>query len=488
MKQSIPLLILCSISLVTPCLRAKETRPNIVVMLADDMGFGELQCLNSDQGKILTPQLDSMAKSGMIFTDAHSGSSVCTPTRYGLMTGRYAWRTRLQSGVMRGGESLIAQETRTIAEMLKSKGYHTAMIGKWHLGMKFDGIENHHRGAVKPGAVVTHGPIDFGGFDVFHGFHYARQMDLWIDNDRVTRNIEPVEMLPALTAQAVEYIAGRKREAQPFFLYIPWNAPHSPVVPSKDWKGKSGINGHADFVMQTDDSYGQVVKALKDHGLINNTLIICSSDNGTSPHSSGVQQLREAGHFSSGKLRGMKSDIWDGGHRVPFLVSWPGYIKPNSSCDDLVCLTDLMATVADITGYKLGESDAVDSLSFLPALLGENPKPRTDVIHHSIHGNFAIRQGKWKMIACAGSGGWSKSRASDTAKRGEAHTPVQLYNMETDIAEQNNLASIMPEITQRLRNLLDTQIRNGRSTLGAAQENDVPVVVEKEKKRHRKKK
>jgi arylsulfatase A len=481
-------LLTCILCVAAPCVSAKDTRPNIVVILADDMGFGELQCLNPEKGKIPTPQLDAIAKSGMIFTDAHSGSSVCTPTRYGLMTGRYAWRTRLQRGVLRGGDSLIAQETLTVAEMLKSKGYHTAMIGKWHLGMKFDGIENNKKGAVKPGAIVTHGPIDFGGFDAFHGFHYARQMDLWIDNDKVTRNIEAVEMLPALTAKAVEYIKGRKGKNKPFFLYIPWNAPHSPVVPSKNWKGKSGLNDHADFVMQTDNSYGQIVNALKDNGFLNNTLVICSSDNGTSPGTSGVKELKAAGHFSSGDLRGMKSDIWDGGHRVPFLVSWPGNIKPNSRCDNIICLTDLMATAAEITGYKLDDSDAVDSISFLQALTEENPKPRADVIHHSINGNFAIRQGKWKLITCAGSGGWSKSKAAKAPKDAKTPTTVQLYNMETDIGEQNNLASTRPEIIQRLRNLLDTQIKNGRTTAGAIQKNDVPVVVKKAKRKRRKNK
>ncbi len=450
-------------------------------MLADDLGFGELSCLNPDQGKIPTPQLDAIAKSGMVFTDAHSGSSVCTPTRYGLMTGRYAWRTRLQKGVLRGGNSLIAKGRLTIAEMLRAQGFHTAMFGKWHLGMKFDGVENHKKGAVKPGAVVTHGPLDFGGFDEFHGFHYARQMDLWIDNDKVTRNIEAVEMLPALVAQAVEYIEGRKGNSQPFFMYVPWNSPHAPVVPSAKWQGKSGINNHADFVMQTDASYGRVVRALKDNGFYENTLIICSSDNGTSPSTSGLKQLKAAGHYPSGAMRGMKSDIWDGGHRVPFLVAWPGKIKPGSRCDDLVSLADIMATAAEITGYELSASDAVDSFSFLPALTGNNPSPRADVIHHSINGHFAIRAGKWKYIACPGSGGWGKPNTKTAAKEAKAtgQPTAQLYDMESDLSEHNNLVTSNPETAKRLRKLLDEQIENGRTTPGAAQQNDVPVVVEK---------
>ncbi len=472
----------CIIALISGTLSclAGDRLPNIVVILADDMGFGELQCLNPE-GKIKTPQLDSIAASGMTFTDAHSGSSVCTPTRYGLMTGRYAWRTRLQNGVLKGGESLIAKETLTIAELLKSKGYQTVMIGKWHMGMMFDGVENSAKGAVKPGAVVTHGPIDFGGFDEFYGFHYARQMDLWIENDKVTKNIEAVEMLPELTAKAVEYIEDRKGSDQPFFMYVPWNAPHSPVVPSAEWQGKSGLNDHADFVMQTDDSYGQVVQALKDNGFYDNTLIICSSDNGTSPTTSGKKELLAAGHFSSGKLRGMKADIWDGGHRVPFLASWPGIVEPGSQCDELICLTDVIATVADITDYKLGVSDAVDSFSFLKALKGSNPNPRKSAIHHSISGYFAIRQGNWKLIACPGSGGWADPKPTQAiAESLEKGLPMfQLYNMENDIGEQENLVLQMPETVARLRKLLEKQIARGRTTPGPDQANDVPVIVEK---------
>jgi len=449
-------------------------------MLADDMGYGELQCLNPE-GKIRTPQLDSIAAAGMIFTDAHSGSSVCTPTRYGLMTGRYAWRTRLQNGVMTGGESLIAKDTLTIADLLKSRGYETVMIGKWHLGMMFDGIQNNKKGAVKPGAIVTQGPIDFGGFDEFYGFHYARQMDLWIENDRVARNIEAVEMLPTLTAKAVAYINNRKGSDRPFFMYIPWNSPHSPVVPSADWKGKSGLNDHADFVMQTDDSFGRVVRALKDNGFYDNTLIICSSDNGTSPATSGRDELLKAGHHSSWKLRGMKADIWDGGHRVPFIVSWPGRVKPGSRCDDLVCLTDVISTVADLVGYQTGPADAVDSFSFLQALTGDNPHPRKSVIHHSISGYFAIRSDEWKLIACPGSGGWADPRPAQAIKeaRQKGLSMYQLYNMDADIGEQNDLAEMMPEKVAQLRKLLDTQIANGRTTPGPLQLNDAPVIVEK---------
>ncbi len=459
---------------------AAADRPNIVIMLADDMGFGELQCLNPNRGKIRTPQLDSIAASGMIFTDAHGGSSVCTPTRYGLMTGRYAWRTRLQSGVLTGGESLIAPERLTIAKFLQQQGYHTAIIGKWHLGMLFDG--QHVTGKVQVGSQVTEGPLDRGGFDEFHGFHHSRQINTWIDNDVVTAELEPVEMLPRLTQTAIDYIAQRAREDTPFFLYVPWNAPHSPVVPSPAWKGKSGLNAHADFVMQADDSFGQVIAALRSHALLENTLILCSCDNGTSAPTSGMRELEALGHFPSGDLRGSKADIWDGGHRVPLLVSWPGVVAPGTRCDKLVCLTDVLRTTADILDVTLPDEAAEDSYSFLPALRGAETHDRQDVIHHSVSGYFSIRRGPWKLACCPGSGGWTQPKP--TAKNWQQHAAaglpmVQLYDMRVDIGEQSNLASGNVAKVQELRDLLDAQIARGRSTPGTPQSNDVPITVDK---------
>jgi arylsulfatase A len=457
---------------------AAAERPNIVVILADDMGFGEVQILNPERGKIKTPQLDAIAKAGMIFNDAHSGSSVCTPTRYGLLTGRYAWRTRLQSGVITGGESLIAKERVTVADALKQEGYHTAIIGKWHLGMLFNGEKQ--SGKVPVGAKVTDGPLDAGGFDEFHGFHHARQMNLWIDNDRITQDITPVEMLPKLADSAVSYINGRKGKG-PFLLYVPWNSPHSPVVPSPEWAGKSGLNAHADFVMQTDDAYGKVVNALRDNGMLDNTLVICSADNGSSHGTSKMNDLKKLGHFSSGKLRGSKADIWDGGHRVPFIAQWPGVIKPGTRTDALICLTDIMATAAEIAGAKLPEEAAPDSVSFLPALRGETHS-RNAVIHHSISGYFAIRQGNFKLALCPNSGGWTspKPSASIWAEAKAAGLPlVQLYDMSKDLAEQNNLAASMPEKVDALRALLQRQVEAGRSTPGSPQKNDAVIVIDK---------
>ena len=450
-------------------------KPNVVIMLADDMGFGELSCLNPKRGKIKTPQLDRIAASGMIFTDAHSGSSVCTPTRYGLMTGRYAWRTRLQKGVLTGGKSLFKKDRLTIAKLLKKNGYHSAMIGKWHLGMLFDG--EHQSGNVPIGTKVTHGPIDRGGFDEFHGFHHARQMNLWIDNNKVTKRVTPKQMLPLLTEAAVSYIETRKGKDEPFFLYVPWNAPHSPVVPTDDWKGKSGLNDHADFVMQTDDSFGKVYDALKTNGMLENTIVICSSDNGTSAPTSKKAQLEKMGHFPSGILRGSKADIWDGGHRVPFIVSWPGNVESGSKSDRLVCLTDIYATVAEILDDEIPPHEGVDSYSFLNTLKGEKTHGRASVIHHSVSGLFAIRQGNWKLLCCPGSGGWSDPKGRAALVKGKSF--VQLYNMQDDLSEKVNLATSQPEKVKELRALLDKQIADGRSTPGERQENDAKVVVDK---------
>ncbi|PQO43103.1 sulfatase family protein [Blastopirellula marina] len=479
----------CASAIVALCVAATQlaaaeptsTRPNVIILLADDLGYGELQCLNPKRGKIPTPRLDAIAASGMIFTDAHSGSSVCTPTRYGLMTGRYAFRTRLQSGVLTGGESLIAADRLTIAKLLRRQGYDTAIIGKWHLGMLFDG--EHRAGAVPVGAQVTHGPIDRGGFDEFHGFHHARQIETWIDDDRVTAEIEPVDMLPRLTKAAVDFVNSRKDQTAPFFLYVPWSSPHSPVVPSPTWQGKSGLNAHADFVMQTDDAFGQVIDALKANGLYENTLVICSADNGTSAPTSNLDQLQSLGHYPSGDLRGSKADIWDGGHRVPFLVSWPAVISAGSQSDSLVCLTDVTATLADLLRVPLPPNAAEDSVSFLPTLKGATTAARPAVIHHSIDGYFAIRDGNWKLACCPGSGGWTKPKPNAAWKLVDQQKlpPLQLYDLQNDLGETNNLAAEMPEKVAELRSQLDRIIAAGRSTPGPDQANDAKINVDKRK-------
>ena len=448
---------------------ADSKRPNVVILLADDLGYGEIQHLNPSRGKIATPNLDALAKSGMVFTDAHSASAVCTPTRYALLTGRYAWRTKLQSGVLTGGESLIAKNRLTLAKMMKAQGYHTNMIGKWHLGMLFDGkFDDSSKLAV--GAKATSGPVDRGGFDEFTGFHHARQMNLLIKNDQIIEKLTPIEMLPKITQAAVDYIDSRKDNEQPFFLYVPWNSPHSPVAPTKEWQGKSGLNAHADFVMQTDDSVGQVISALKRNGLLDNTLVISSADNGTSARTADMSLLNAKGHYPSGDLRGAKADTWDGGHRVHFFASWPEVIKAHSTSNELISLNDIFTTLADVLDVNLGDSAAVDSFSFAPIITGQGHSRRENAIHHSVLGKFAIRHGKWKLILASGSGGWTKPISQQGIQS-------QLYNMETDIAEQINLANKMPEKVQELTQLIQKQVAAGRSTHGSKQSNAVAVDI-----------
>lgn len=458
--------------------------PNIVYILADDLGYGDVHALNPERGKIATPQLDRLAGQGMTFTDAHSGSSVCTPTRYGLLTGRYAWRSRLQSGVLGDYvEPLIAADRLTVPAMLKQHGYHTAIIGKWHLGYTVEGGEKTAKkkkgaGEGAPlGAVTNDGPVT-RGFDHFFGFHHARMMKSVFENDRVTQIVEPVDMLPLLAAKASQHIRERAKTGQPFFLYLPLNSPHTPIVPSKAWQGKSGLGDYADFVMETDWAVGEVLATLDAAGIAENTLVIFTSDNGCSP-AAGTSKLEKQGHHASGPHRGYKADIWDGGHRVPFFVRWPAKVKAGSKSMQPVCHVDLMATCAELLGVKLPANAGEDSVSLLPALSGAADTTRT-IVHHSINGRFALREGRWKLCLCPGSGGWGKPGDAEAAKANLPET--QLYDLSTDIAETKNLSAEHPEIVTKLTQQLQALITAGRSTPGDKQANDAEIVVFKNNK------
>jgi len=394
---------------------AQATTPphNIVYVLCDDLGYGDVHCFNPEHGKILTPNVDALAAQGMMFTDAHSGSSVCTPTRYGLLTGRYSWRSKLQSGVVQGYQPCLIDASRpTVASFLKANGYHTAIIGKWHLNFLYNdpvsGKALSPKGLDSPpiGAVIPDGPTT-RGFDVFHGFHHARDIEAVIDQDRVIEHDEDVNMLPRLTRRAVDYIDERAKDGKPFFLYVPLNSPHTPIVPSPQWKGKSGLGDYADYVMQTDATLGEICNALDRGGLTDNTIVIFTSDNGCSK-AAGIEKLEKQGHLVSGPLRGSKADIWDGGHRVPFIVRWPGVTRPGSTSGQVICHTDLFATVGELLGLPLPQGCAEDSVSFLPALTGKPiVSTRSGVIHHSASGHFAYRSGDYKLLLARGSGGWS---------------------------------------------------------------------------------
>lgn len=454
----------------------KVTTPNIVYILADDLGYGDVQSLNRERGKIATPHLDRLAEQGMRFTDAHSGSSVCTPTRYGILTGRYAWRTRLQSGVFSDYvQPLIAKDRLTVPGMLKEHGYHTACIGKWHLGFTIaergnGGGDQGPRSGAPLGSVTEDGPTT-RGFDHYFGFHHARMMKSVFVQDRVTEIVEPIDLLGRIAEESAHYIRVRSQQPEPFFLYVALSAPHSPIVPSADWQGKSKLGDYADFVMETDAAVGQILQALETAGQVENTLVIVTSDNGCAWGAADVPKLLRQGHFPSADLRGYKTDIWDGGHRVPFLVRWPGRVAAGSSSDQLICLTDLMATVAEIVDHKLPDTAAEDSVSILPALLETAKEPlREAVVHHSAPGEFAIRKGDWKLCFCAGSGGSSKS--TDKA-------PLQLYQMARDKGETTNLADDHPDIVDELTSLMEQYIAEGRSTPGERQTNDVRVRFKK---------
>ena len=454
-----------------------QDKPNIVYVMCDDLGYGDVQCLNPERGKIPTPGIDRLASEGMIFTNAHSGSSVCTPTRYGIMTGRYSWRTRLQRGVVQGFEPcLIAEDRPTVAGYLKGQGYHTAIIGKWHLDFLYRDPatgEKVKRKGKKPapvGSKIPDGPIH-RGFDYYHGFHHAGNMKGVIENDTVIAHDDEINMLPRLTRKAVEYIDQRaKTKDQPFFLYVPYGSPHSPVLPTKAWQGKSGLNKYADFVMETDDGFKQILEALDRNGMVDNTLVIFTSDNGCSRKQAKTEALEKLGHYPSAHMRGSKADLWDGGHCIPFVVRWPGKVKANSTTDQLVCLTDLMATCAEILKQPLLENSAQDSVSFLPALSGQPiVSTRAGVIHHSISGHFGYREGKWKLLLAKGSGGWSKPNE----KQSKDATVAQLYDIQADPGETTNLYELQPEVAARLLEQLESDINRGRSTDGPTSKNDI---------------
>ncbi len=449
----------------TPAVRP----PNLVLILADDMGYGDVSCYNS-ASKIPTPHIDRLAREGMRFTDAHSASSVCSPTRYGLLTGRYAWRTRLERGVLGPyAPPLIEAGRLTVPSLLEERGYHTACIGKWHLGWHWP-----RRGA----EVVFDQPIAEGpttrGFDYYFGTDVPNYPPYcFLENDRTVGQptarkekgdldgrVGPMlpgwqfdAILPRLTEKAVDYLGQRAADGRPFFLYFPLTSPHEPIAPSPRFRGKSGISPLADFMLETDAVVGEVLAALDRLDLAANTLVLFMCDNGHSTYT-GLSVLEQHGHKPSGPLRGYKADIWEGGHRVPFLARWPGKIAAQSVCHETVCHNHLLATCAAILGASLPRDAGEDSFSILPLLLGQpHAQPTHEaVVHHSAGGAFAIRRGPWKLIA-----------PQPPAKKAKAGQPTQLFNLADDLGEKNNLAAVHPDLVKELSELLDRYRREGRS-------------------------
>jgi arylsulfatase A-like enzyme len=479
-----------------------EEYPNIVVVLADDLGYGDLSSFNED-GKIVTSHIDQLASEGMRFTDAHTSSSVCTPTRYGLLTGRYNWRTRLKSGVLNGRSTALIREGRaTLASMLKEHGYHTAFIGKWHLG--WDWALQEPAVAGEPGQPpvvdfsqpVTHSPNDLG-FAYAYGHSGSLDMPpyVYVENgmptavpDTITANkdryswwregltapdFDHEDVTPNFFRRAISYIESRAREQAPFFLYLALPSPHTPILPTAEWQGRSGLNPYGDFVLMVDHYMGQLLRVMDEAGVKDNTLLIFTSDNGCSPRAD-FELLAEKGHHPSYIFRGYKADIFEGGHRVPFIARWPERITAGSVSDEVICITDLMATFAEITGYDLQDNEAEDSYSLLPLLEGKKLEEplREATVHHSIKGNFAIRKGDWKLIFCPGSGGWSFPRPGRNDDVIDTLPPLQLYNLKDDPGETKNLQDQYPEKVKELKTLLLRYIEEGRSTPGASQKND----------------
>lgn len=469
-------------------------RPNVVVVMADDLGIGDVSPTNADC-KIKTPNLQQMADEGLTFLDAHTPSSVCTPTRYGLLTGRYNWRSRLARGVLSGtSEHLIPADRPTLGHLMRKAGYHTAMIGKWHLGWDW-----HKEGGkidfTKP---VKNGP-DINGFDQYYAHCGSLDMPpyVWVDTGKVTAQPDRIEgvtnkespygwyrkgpigadfkideVLPHLFDKSMEHIRTQAKNPKPFFLYLALPAPHTPIVPVEPFKGASKMNPYADFVMQVDHHMGDLIKTIKEAGVEENTLVIFTSDNGCSPQGNfGV--LKEFGHDPSAGYRGHKADIFEGGHRVPFIARWPGQIKPGSETNAVACLTDVYTTLEAITEQPRQPTGGEDGFSLLPVFAGKPSSGREALISHSIGGQFSIRSGSWKLCVCAGSGGWSAPREA-VAKKNKL-PKMQLFNLENDRGETTNLIDEQPEKTAELLKLLQQQVESGRCTPGQAVSNDREV-------------
>ncbi|MBZ4189669.1 arylsulfatase [Niabella sp. 3A5MI-3] len=467
------------------------TRPNIIYILTDDLGIGDVKYYNA-KGRINTPHIDRIGQEGMVFNDVHSSSAVCTPSRYSIVTGRYAWRSRLAKGVLHGFDKPLIDSSRlTVARLLQQNGYTTACIGKWHLGLGWDIIKDGKTPQVNYSKPITGGPNALG-FDYFYGIAASLDMPpyVFIENDHTisipdtikkwgregpaAADFEAVNCLPELTKKAVTYIREKAQGQKPFFLYFTMPSPHTPVVPSDQFKGKSGVTEYGDYVMETDWAVGELLKAVDDGKISDNTMIVFTSDNGFAPYVLKTWNVEAEGHYPSMNYRGYKADIWEGGHRIPFLVKWPGSVKAGSSCNNTVCLSDFMATVAGILGKPLPDNAAEDSYNILPYLTGRSAgEIREATVHHSIDGNFAIRQGKWKLELCPGSGGWTAPRNAEAFKQGLPVT--QLYDLSQDIREQHNVQAAYPEVEKKLMKLLQRYIDNGRSTPGTPQKNDTPV-------------
>jgi arylsulfatase A len=498
-----PAFILFTLLLLTPLAGLPASpataKPNILILYADDMGYGDLGA-NNPASKIPTPQLDRLAAEGLRFTDGHSSSGICTPSRYAMLTGRHHWRDF--HGIARPYEGTVFKPGQlTLPAMLRQQGYATACIGKWHLGMDWDAIR-------KPGTPtnsILHTDFDwtkpFPGGPLDHGFdHYFGDNVInfppyaWIENDRLVAAPDTTltkvpgkpkeggwgcapgparsdwdfyQVLPTLTRKGVEYIQSRKGKDQPFFLYFPLPSPHVPIVPTDAFDGKSKAGAYGDFVCQTDDACGQLLAALRASGLESNTIVIFSADNGA--ERSAYARDEKVDHWSSAPFRGVKRDIYEGGHHVPFLIKWPGVTKAGTVTDALISQVDLMATFAALVNFDLPKNAAEDSHNFQPWLKGASKTPpRSTMVHNTYEKyGYAIRDGDWLLVD-AKSGyaqhkpppAWNKKHQQEPDDR----QPVELYNLKEDIGQKHNLASGHPDKVAELQALLNKIRDQGHSS------------------------
>jgi arylsulfatase A-like enzyme len=490
-----PFLLLLLLVGVVPRIAA-GLRPNVLLILADDLGLGDLSCLNTNCAW-KTPNLDRLAREGRVFTDAHSASSVCTPSRYALMTGRYAWRGRLKSGVLDGYDPALIEPRRpNLARFLQSHGYVTAMVGKWHLGLDWARKEE-GREDVDFTRPFGGGPLALG-FEMFHGISASLDMPpyVYLDGDRVPvppdRRIEAgkapaiwragvvapdfvhAEVQARFLDQATAFLEARSRAAdgRPFFLHLALASPHTPIVPTVGFAGRTQTTPYGDFVAELDASVGRLLDRLDRTGQTTNTLLFFTADNGCSP-AADLAALARHHHDPSAGFRGHKADLFEGGHRVPLIARWPGHIPPGTRCAATVGQVDFLATIAEALGRAISRQVGVDGVSFLPQLLGTNTTPtgRDGLVHHSINGSFALRDGRWKLLLAPDSGGWSAPRPGDAGNAGLPR--FQLYDLEADPAERTNQVEQHPEIVRRLGLALRRIVERGRSTAGPDQTNDL---------------
>ena len=479
-----------------------ERPPNVVVIFADDLGYGDLSCYGAT--KLKTPHLDRLAAEGKRFTDAHSASAVCTPSRYALITGEYPHRRGLSRPVFLKTGLVIDPDRQTVADLMKEAGYATACIGKWHLGFG-EGAPDWN-GDLKPG------PLELG-FDYYYGVPVVNSHPpfVYVENHRVvglvpddpfvfgkkaktreffekmgTNQIGGADAAHALyddeavgttlTEKSVEWIRARSKD--PFFLYLATTNIHHPFTPAPRFQGTSDCGPYGDFVHELDWMVGEVMKTLEEEGVADNTLVIFTSDNG-GMFNVGGQDAWDDGHRLNGELLGFKFGAWEGGHRVPFIARWPGKIEAGSTSDQLISNIDLMATFSVLTGIALEPGQGQDSVNLLPALTGDPEPPLRDhlVLAPSKPTHLSIRKGKWIYIGAQGSGGFTAAKRGahafggpaaisyagyensdidETGKIKRGAPPAQLYDLEADLTQTRNLYHEHPEVVKELKTLLES--------------------------------